>query len=234
MQSVGLRSPVPISKVDPTATNRPTMESADFIPLRGGAPKRKRTESLAILTKVISGGQRGADRGALEAAKRAGLATGGWIPRGFRTSDGSDPSLGERFGLREIPVPQTSSAGAYIARSQRNVESADATLAFRMTQSRGTDRTIGYAQSRRWIDGKIPNKAVGEAAASIGYRPCLVVTKLEPRATIVAAIVAFIRRHRVHSLNVAGHRQTTAPYDDFEAKIGSLLDEVFAALADAE
>ncbi|MFA4842787.1 MAG: pyruvate kinase, partial [Candidatus Omnitrophota bacterium] len=47
--------------------------------------------------KIISGGQTGADRGALEGAKIAGLPTGGWAPKDYHTAKGPDPALKE-FG----------------------------------------------------------------------------------------------------------------------------------------
>ena len=53
--------------------------------------------------KVISGGQTGADQAGLIAAEKAGITTGGWMPKGFRTLDGPNPGLAARFGLREHP-----------------------------------------------------------------------------------------------------------------------------------
>ena len=44
-----------------------------------------------FLTKIISGGQTGADYGALLAAHALGLETGGWAPKGWRTEDGPKP-----------------------------------------------------------------------------------------------------------------------------------------------
>lgn len=52
------------------------------------------------LAKVISGGQWGADRGALEAAKAFGVYTGGVAPKGWRTSSDPAPELAN-FGLVE-------------------------------------------------------------------------------------------------------------------------------------
>jgi len=79
-----------------------------------------------ILTKVISGGQTGADQAGLEAAEKHGIPTGGYMPRGFtvKTADGktiSDPSTAERFGLQEHKT-------GYKARTWKNVESSDATI----------------------------------------------------------------------------------------------------------
>ena len=53
---------------------------------------------------VISGGQNGTDRAALEAAHYLGMKTGGWAPRGFLTCAGKKPELGYAFKLREIPI----------------------------------------------------------------------------------------------------------------------------------
>lgn len=41
--------------------------------------------------RIISGGQTGADQGALVAAKQLGIETGGWTPRGFLTEAGPCP-----------------------------------------------------------------------------------------------------------------------------------------------
>lgn len=75
------------------------------------------------LKKVISGGQTGADRAALIAAKRRGFQTGGYMPRGFMTSEGPNPALAKEFGLLEHP-------GGYRERTWANVAMADATLRF--------------------------------------------------------------------------------------------------------
>src|SRR4051812_15127400 len=82
------------------------------------------------LKKVISGGQTGADRAALECAKALGLETGGHAPRGFRTEKGNDPSLKE-FGLAET------ASDDYPTRTRLNVQNADATVWFGSTGSQG-------------------------------------------------------------------------------------------------
>lgn len=190
------------------------------------------TSSIILLTKVISGGQSGADRAALEAARSASIETGGWIPEGFLTSEGRQPELGVRFGLRELRLDrssQSSVAAAYVERSKRNVDDSDATIAFRLSASRGTDRTIGYAQTRRWQDGLLvgSGRPCGEASLLRSYRPCFIVAALEPRDQVIAAIIDFIRRHRVRVLNVAGHRASTAPVPSFSSSVESLLRDAF-------
>ena len=51
--------------------------------------------------KIISGGQTGADKGGLIAAKKANIKTGGIAPKGFMTEAGKDLSLKTEYGLRE-------------------------------------------------------------------------------------------------------------------------------------
>src|SRR5215212_10255749 len=76
------------------------------------------------LERVISGGQTGADRAALVAAKAVGLATGGWMPRGFRSQDGPRPDFAELYGVREY------ASDRYPPRTALNVKESDATLRF--------------------------------------------------------------------------------------------------------
>lgn len=72
-----------------------------------------------MLEKIISGGQTGADQGALDAAIEAGLAHGGWIPKGRKTESGPLPAA---YQLKEMPTT------AYPPRTARNVAEADATV----------------------------------------------------------------------------------------------------------
>jgi hypothetical protein len=67
---------------------------------------------------IVSGGQTGADRGALDAALAAGVPCGGWCPRGRRAEDGTIP---ERYPLRETPAAQ------YPQRTAWNVRDSDGT-----------------------------------------------------------------------------------------------------------
>lgn len=69
--------------------------------------------------RIVSGGQTGVDRGALEAAIALGIAHGGWCPRGRLAEDGSIPS---RYDLVE------NESSNYKVRTTQNVEDSDATL----------------------------------------------------------------------------------------------------------
>lgn len=72
-----------------------------------------------ILKKVISGGQTGVDRAALDAALNAGIPIGGWCPKGRRTDDGT---LARKYPLIETPL------SAYAQRTEWNVRDSDGTL----------------------------------------------------------------------------------------------------------
>ncbi len=71
-----------------------------------------------ILT-IISGGQTGVDRGALDGAIAKGLPCGGWCPEGRIAEDGV---LSNKYPLTELPK------SGYRARTRKNVEDSDATV----------------------------------------------------------------------------------------------------------
>lgn len=70
-------------------------------------------------TLIVSGGQTGVDRGALDVAIDLGIPHGGWCPKGRLSEDGSIPS---RYDLTEHE------SSAYPARTEQNVIDSDATL----------------------------------------------------------------------------------------------------------
>lgn len=77
-----------------------------------------------ILRKIISGGQTGADRAGLTAAKEFGLETGGWMPKGFRALDGFHPHFRQLYGMREHVSP------SYPDRTYANAGEANGTVRF--------------------------------------------------------------------------------------------------------
>jgi len=72
------------------------------------------------IERIVSGGQTGADRAALDFAREAGIPTGGWVPKGRLAEDGRIP---ERY----VGMVETESAD-YAVRTARNVRDSDATL----------------------------------------------------------------------------------------------------------
>lgn len=72
------------------------------------------------LLKIVSGGQTGADRAALDAAAELGIPSGGWIPKGRLAEDG-------RIPLSYDSLAECDSRN-YAVRTELNVEDSDATL----------------------------------------------------------------------------------------------------------
>ncbi len=91
-----------------------------------------------MLKKIVSGGQTGVDRAALDAALALGVPCGGWCPRGRRAEDGEIPP---RYPLRETPLPN------YEQRTEWNVRDSDGTLVLtRGPPSGGTALTLALAE----------------------------------------------------------------------------------------
>ena len=86
-----------------------------------------------MIKKIISGGQSGADRAALDFALKYYKPHGGWIPKGRITEDGPLPN---KYQLQEMPT------ASYPARTEQNVIDSDGTLIFsRGKPTGGTDYT---------------------------------------------------------------------------------------------
>src|SRR5436309_586670 len=90
-----------------------------------------------MIRRILSGGQTGVDRAALDVALALGLPCDGWCPRGRKAEDGPLP---DRYPLRETPTD------AYAERTAWNVRDADGTLVLlRGRPSGGTALTIELA-----------------------------------------------------------------------------------------
>ena len=79
---------------------------------------------MGLVTKIISGGQIGADIAGLRAGARLGIETGGWMPPGFKTKTGNHPEYAELYGVQEHECL------GYPPRTFSNVEESDATIRF--------------------------------------------------------------------------------------------------------
>ncbi|MBI4678851.1 MAG: putative molybdenum carrier protein [Elusimicrobia bacterium] len=134
------------------------------------------------LLRVISGGQTGVDRAALDVALELGLPCGGTAPKGRLAEDGRIP---DRYPLVEGPSPD------YNVRTEANVKDADATLilVLRKPLSGGTLLTCQLARRHR--------------------KPVAVVALDAEDA--VAQIRRFLERTRPETLNVAGPRESSSP-----------------------
>lgn len=141
---------------------------------------------LGVL-RIVSGGQTGVDRAALDVALALGYPCGGWVPRGRRAEDGR---LSDAYPLRETV------SAHYAERTRLNVRDADATLVLgRGRPSGGTALTLALARQLR--------------------RPHLLVDLRRDAAT--APVRAWLLAHRVKVLNVAGPRESSAPGIQAEA-----------------
>jgi hypothetical protein len=131
------------------------------------------------LTKIVSGGQAGVDRGALDAALAAQFPCGGWCPDGRKAEDGVIP---DRYPLTVLP------GAGYRQRTMRNVHDSDGTLiVFDQLLAGGTKLTRDFC-----LEAKKPffvvNAFHDSAAASI------------------SGVLRFIGEKDIRVLNVAGPR----------------------------
>lgn len=133
------------------------------------------------LQKIISGGQTGVDRGALDAAIRAGIPHGGWCPNGRRAEDGVIPS---RYALAETDSTE------YRLRTERNILESDGTLILATGALRGG------------------TKLTARLAKAHG-KPLLIVD-LSATDDIDPAL-AWISDASIRVLNVAGPRESQSP-----------------------
>ncbi len=148
-----------------------------------------------MIRKVVSGGQTGVDRAALNVALRLGIPCGGWCPRGRLAEDGRIP---KRYPLKETPDRE------YAQRTEWNVRDSDGTLV--LTWGPPTDGT-----------------AFTVAMARMHQKPCLVLDLFQ--VTEMRAVHDWIRQNRVRTLNVAGPRASKCPgiYEDAASFLECLL-----------
>lgn len=152
-----------------------------------------------MIRKIISGGQTGADQGALDAAMELGIPHGGWLPKGRKTEEGPLP---EKYDLQEMPT-----AGCQ-ARTEQNVVDSDGTLILSHGKLTG-----GPAKAR--------------AFANKHHRPHLHVDLGKTNAFQASrAIQSWIRAHDIEILNVAGPRASEDP--DIYQAARTILKAVFS------
>lgn len=134
-----------------------------------------------LVRRIVSGGQTGVDRGALDAAIELGIEHGGWCPLGRRAEDGVIPA---QYRLRETDSTH------YAARTERNVLESDATLIVARGKLSGGTRLTRELARRHG-------------------RPCLVIRPRD--GLLLDSARDWLEEHRVTTLNVAGPRESQAP-----------------------
>jgi hypothetical protein len=162
------------------------------------------------LAQVVSGGQTGVDRAALDAASQCNIPIGGWCPRGRRSEDGRIPD--------NYPLDETT-ARSYAVRTEWNVRDSDGTLIVVLSEiSSGTRLTIDSARQQ------------GRPHLVIALRPDTSESLFSDTISEddqIQSVVDWITAHRIRVLNVAGPRGSAGP--DVYALARRFLDRLFAA-----
>ncbi|MBS0151000.1 MAG: putative molybdenum carrier protein [Nitrospira sp.] len=131
--------------------------------------------------KILSGGQTGADRAALDWAIAHQIPHGGWCPKGRRAEDGM---IAAEYSLQETPQRN------YRQRTKWNVRDSDATLIITLTKKlTGGSLVTSHQAMKRG-------------------RPWLHVC---PNEDWENKLTEFVNQHQIHILNVAGPRSSSAP-----------------------
>ena len=134
--------------------------------------------------RIISGGQTGVDRAALDVALSLGIDCGGWCPEGRLAEDGTIP---EHYPLREL------SGGGFAERTAQNVADSDGTLILYFGELRG-----GTKETARQCAEK--------------NKPSLLIDAATTAPELAAKRVrGFVREHKLSVLNVAGPRASEWP-----------------------
>ncbi len=137
-----------------------------------------------MIRKIISGGQTGADRAALDTAMYMQIPHGGWIAKGRKTEDGMLP---EKYKLQEMPTEKNEE------RTEKNVIESDGTLIFSHGKLMGGSQyTLQCAEKHN--------------------RPRLHMDMDRTNAfQAVQSISEWIQQNHIEVLNVAGPRQSEDP-----------------------
>jgi hypothetical protein len=178
-------------------SNPVSYKSAQPAPATRGQPRR------FIIEKIVSGGQTGVDRAALDFAREHGIAHGGWCPRGRLAEDGA---INTSYELKETPDAD------YPQRTEWNVRDSDATVIFtispELTGGSALTRDLAVENGKPWLH--LSQAREGDAAT----------TKLGD----------FIQRYEVKVLNVAGPRLSAEPAA--RAFASQVLEELYRAGAE--
>lgn len=156
-----------------------------------------------MFRKVVSGGQTGADIAGLRAASKYGLATGGWMPRGFRAEDGLHPEFAEAYGMQETLTED------YVERTLINARDSDGTL-------------------RIASNMKSPGEKCTLKGIKMFGKPYFDVDPTEIHPVHPEEVAEWIRDEGIEVLNVAGNRESVAP--GIERYAEAFLTQVFRIL----
>ncbi|GAB6166446.1 putative molybdenum carrier protein [Thermostilla marina] len=154
---------------------------------------------------VVSGGQTGVDRAALDAAIALGIPHGGWCPKG-RTAELGE-TIPKRYQLVETDETE------HAVRTRKNIEDSDATVVFLGPSfGSGTQLTIDHAKRTKGPDRTF------------------ILDAFEVSASEIDAAAEAIARLNVLVLNVAGPRESICPgiYNRVEPLARQLFLQILA------
>lgn len=137
-----------------------------------------------MVKKMISGGQTGADRAALDVAIKLGISHGGWIPKGRLTENGM---LDDKYHLKEMETTN------YNKRTEQNVIDSDGTLILshgKLTGGSEYTKDMALRHGRPWLHINLNKTESSQAARQIR---------------------SWIAKHEINVLNVAGPRASKDP-----------------------
>lgn len=157
-----------------------------------------------MLKKVVSGFQTGADIAGIKAAVDSGLNTGGYMPKGYLTENGSHPEYKDKYNAQMI------SSTNYLERTAKNVFMSDGTVIFDYAISSGSKNTKRFC---------------------INYnKPYLYLTSNEIQNfdLVCERIKSFILENNIKVLNIAGNRESKTP--GIEKRVYKILINVFEQL----
>jgi hypothetical protein len=137
-----------------------------------------------MITKIISGGQTGADRAALDFAIKHSIPYGGWVPKGRRTEDGTLP---EKYQLQEMSTDE------YSKRTKQNIVDSDATLILSHASLTG-------------------GSALTQSLAEKHGKPCIHIDLSKVGMRKAGLIInIWIHRYKIKVLNIAGPKASKDP-----------------------
>ncbi len=158
------------------------------------------------VTKIVSGGQTGVDRAALDVAIYTDIPHGGWCPLDRRAEDGPIPST---YRMQETGTRD------YAERTEKNVVDSDGTLILHFNElSGGTRLTAKLARRHHRPFHCIDLAELHEPSSETA----------SPLPRMVRETRAWIEDNNICVLNVAGPRESTRP------GIGRLAEQVLVAI----
>lgn len=134
--------------------------------------------------KIISGGQTGVDRAALDVALEHGINAGGCCPAGRLDEIGRIP---DRYPLKELEN------GGFTERTLQNIKDSDGTvIIYPGKLSGGTEQTLHFC-----VEQRRPHELI-DASKISSYEAAMLIGN-------------FVRENDIGVLNVAGPRQSEWP-----------------------